>query len=47
VAGGSGVATTSPPYDANHNVLSNPMDPSGEAPADFGYPGSHVGPGEY
>ncbi|KAI6833365.1 Nuclear transcription factor Y subunit [Hortaea werneckii] len=33
---------------ANHNVLSAPLDPSGEAAAEFGYPpGSHVAPGEY
>ncbi|KAI6800162.1 Nuclear transcription factor Y subunit [Hortaea werneckii] len=33
---------------ANHNVLSAPLDPSGEAAAEFGYPpGGHVAPGEY
>ncbi|RMY34465.1 hypothetical protein D0864_16712 [Hortaea werneckii] len=33
---------------ANHNVLSAPLDPSGETAAEFGYPpGSHVAPGEY
>ncbi|KAI7502627.1 Nuclear transcription factor Y subunit [Hortaea werneckii] len=33
---------------ANHNVLSAPLGPSGEAAAEFGYPpGGHVAPGEY
>jgi len=47
VAGGSGSATaTEASYD-NANHLSNAMDPSAEGPSDFGYPGSHVGSGEY
>ncbi|KAK4550092.1 hypothetical protein LTR36_003059 [Oleoguttula mirabilis] len=49
IASGSGGASgTEASYEsANHAGLSNPMDPSAEGSADFGYPGSHVGPGEY
>lgn len=39
-------STTSPGYEgANHNVISNPMDPSVEAGTDFAY--GHPGPGDY
>ncbi|KAH9815700.1 Nuclear transcription factor Y subunit beta [Teratosphaeria destructans] len=45
-AASGGPATTSPSYDAGHSALAGPMDPSDGA-TDFGYPGGHVGAGEY
>lgn len=43
-AGGSGnnANVTSPSYDANHNVLSNPMDSSADSATDFAYGVGHA-----
>ncbi|KAK5133264.1 hypothetical protein LTR08_007998 [Meristemomyces frigidus] len=47
-SGSGGAPTTEPAYEnTSHNVLSNPMDPSADGSADFGFPSSHVGAGEY
>ncbi|KAK4565353.1 transcriptional activator hap3 [Recurvomyces mirabilis] len=41
-------ATTDPIYEnSNHNVLANPMDPTGEVGPDFSYPSGHVVSNEY
>ncbi|KAF2719949.1 hypothetical protein K431DRAFT_103819 [Polychaeton citri CBS 116435] len=42
-----GAPTTSPGYDSNNNVLSNPMDPSGEGSTDFAYGVGPPGGSEY
>ncbi|KAK3675826.1 transcriptional activator hap3 [Recurvomyces mirabilis] len=41
-------AATDPIYEnSNHNVLANPMDPTGEVGPDFSYPSGHVVSNEY
>jgi len=47
-SGSGGAVTTSPSYDtANHNVLTNSMDPSAEGTTDFAYSVGHSGAGDY